>query len=289
MKTIKHPIMLAAALIATNQHGEAAGEADDFTITRFTVTGNQAVMVWSGGRAGYQVQACPALTAGWTNVGNTTSNTTATVPVNGPAAFFRVVSDFTARYQVVFDATWSQATHPTNWPANAHWSGPVGGVHNGAVHFFRLGETSSEGIRKMAELGQQATLLAEVAAAQTNGTAHFQLAGLGLGASPGSRLLVFPQAMNRDYPLVTLCSMIAPSPDWFVGVDSLSLVENGQWVSNKVVTLYGNDAGTDSGASYTSPDLVTVPRGVATQFTGFPSIQNGVIVPFGTFTFTRLD
>ena len=60
-------------------------------------------------------------------------------------------------------------------------------------------------------------------------------------------------------------------------------------VSNKVVTLYGNDAGTDSGASYGSADLVTVPRGVATQFTGFPAIQNGVILPFGTFTFTRLD
>ena len=30
-------------------------------------------------------------------------------------------------------------------------------------------------------------------------------------------------------------------------------------------------------------------RGVVTQFTGFPAIQNGVIVPFGNFTFTRLD
>jgi hypothetical protein len=95
--------------------------------------------------------------------------------------------------------------------------------------------------------------------------------------------------MNRDFPLVTLVSMIAPSPDWFAGVDSLSLVENGQWVSNKVVTLYGMDAGTDSGASYASPDLVTVPRGSVSRFTGFPAIQNGAIVPFGAFTFTRLD
>lgn len=281
-------MMLAAALILPGGN-VSGGASDDFTITQFTVTGNQANLVWSGGRPGYQVQTRPDLTANWVNVGSPTSNAVATVPVNGASAFFRVVSDFTARYQVVFDATWSQATHPTNWPANAHWSGLVGGTHNDAVHFFRLGETSSEGIRRMAELGQQATLLSEVAAAQTNGTALFQLAGLGLSASPGSRLLVFPQAMSRDYQLVTLCSMIAPSPDWFVGVDSLSLIENGQWVSNKVVTLYGNDAGTDSGASYGSPDLVTVPRGVATQFTGFPAIQNGVIVPFGTFTFTRLD
>ncbi|MCZ7636038.1 MAG: hypothetical protein M5U12_08385 [Verrucomicrobia bacterium] len=46
--------------------------------------------------------------------------------------------------------------------------------------------------------------------------------------------------------------MIAPSPDWFVGVDSLSLLEDGAWAT---------------------------PR----------PLVNGVIVPFGTFTFTRLD
>ncbi len=280
--------MLAAALAYLGWNALGAG-AEDFTITQFSITGNQASLVWSGGRPSYQVQMRPDLKASWVNVGNPTVTNVATVPVNGASAFYRVASDFTAQYQVVFDATWSQATHPTNWPANAHWSGLVGGVHNETVHFFRLDETSSEGIRRMAELGQQATLLAEVAVAQAGGAALFQLASGGIAPSPGSRLLVFPQAMNRDHPLVTLCSMIAPSPDWFVGVDSLSLIENGQWVSNKVVTLYGNDAGTDSGASYTSPDLVTVPRGVVTQFTGFPAIQNGVIVPFGNFTFTRLD
>jgi hypothetical protein len=95
--------------------------------------------------------------------------------------------------------------------------------------------------------------------------------------------------MRRDFPLVTLCSMIAPSPDWFVGVDSLSLIEDGKWVSNKVVILYGHDAGTDSGASYTSPDQITVPRGIVTRFMGFPALVNGVILPFGTFTFMRLD
>ncbi|MFO1512860.1 MAG: spondin domain-containing protein [Verrucomicrobiota bacterium] len=100
---------------------------------------------------------------------------------------------------------------------------------------------------------------------------------------------IFPQD-KRDVTFpVTLVSMIAPSPDWFVGVDGLSLIADGQWATNKVVTLYGKDAGTDSGASYSSPDQVTVPRGVVTQFAGFPALVNGVIVPFGTFTFTRQD
>lgn len=172
----------------------------------------------------------------------------------------------------------------------AHFSGLVGGTHNAQVHFWRDDEIASEGIRLMAERGQQTPLLNEIAPAIANGTAHLQLSGGGLSTSPGTVSLVFPQPMNRDFPLITLVSMIAPSPDWFVGVDSLSLIEaNGQWATNKVVTLYGRDAGTDSGVSYTSPDSVTVPRGVVKSFTGFPAIQNGVLVPFGIFSFSRLD
>src|SRR5438128_6112303 len=91
--------------------------------------------------------------------------------------------------------------------------------------------------------------------------------------SPGSVSLVFPQPMRRDFPLVTLVSMIAPSPDWFVGVDSLSLLADDQWVTNKVVTLYAMDAGTDSGITYESPDQVTMPRGVVTRHSGFPALQ----------------
>ena len=29
-----------------------------------------------------------------------------------------------ARYRVTFQATWSAATHPTNFPGNPHFSGP---------------------------------------------------------------------------------------------------------------------------------------------------------------------
>jgi len=245
--------------------------------------------MWSGGRPTYQVQARSNFTANWVNVGTPTTNIFAVVPVTTDEAYFRVVSDFTARYQVVFNATWSQATHPTNWPANAHFSGLVGGTHNASVHFWRDGETASEGIRLMAELGQKTTLLNEIAPAIASDAADFQLSGGGISPSPGSVSLTFPQPMRRDFPLVTLVSMIAPSPDWFVGVDSLNLIEDGRWVTNKVVTLYGMDAGTDSGASYASPDQVTVPRGVISAFTGFPALVNGIIVPFGNYTFTRLD
>jgi len=259
------------------------------TITSITAKNGQLTLTWTGGRPTYQLQSRPDTSLNWTNVGVPVSNNVAVISLGARRAFFRVVSDYTARYQVVFNATWSQATHPTNWPSGAHFSGLVGGTHNSNVHFWRDGETASEGIRIMAELGGKTTLLNEIAQAIANGTAHFQLSGGGIGTSPGRVGLTFPQPMRRDFPLVTLDSMIAPSPDWFVGVDSLNMLESGQWVTNKVVTLYGKDAGTDSGVSYASPDQVTSPRGVVTQFTGFPALQNGKIVSFGTFTFTRFD
>lgn len=259
-------------------------------VTSISASNSLVVLHWTGGRPTYQIQASSELSGPWTNIGVATTNTTAMIPTGGAQAFFRVAQDYTAQYRVDFDATWSQATLPTNWPgSSAHFSGLVGGTHNGSVHFWRDGEAASEGIRLMAELGQKTTLLNEIAPAIASGNAQLQLSGGGISPSPGNVSLVFPQPMSRDFPLVTLVSMIAPSPDWFVGVDSLNLIEGEEWVTNMVVTLYGRDAGTDSGVTFTSPDEVTAPRGVVTPFTGFPAIQDGVIVPFGTFTFTRLD
>lgn len=80
--------------------------------------------------------------------------------------------------------------------------------------------------------------------------------------------------------------MIAPSPDWFAGVRGLPLIENGQWVPSKTVTLFPWDTGTDSGATFTSPDLVTVPRGVLTRIVTPPLATNGYAPPMGIFTFT---
>ena len=57
--------------------------------------------------------------------------------------------------------------------------------------------------------------------------------------------------------------MIAPSPDWFVGVSRLSLYDNG-W-RNRVVELYPYDAGTEEGSGWSLANAATVPQGVITS------------------------
>ncbi len=77
---------------------------------------------------------------------------------------------------------------------------------------------------------------------------------------------------------------IAPSPDWFVGTHGESLLVDGQWVDELVVQLLPYDSGTDSGATFMSPDSNTNPAEPIALLTIAP-LDKGV--PLGTFTFTR--
>lgn len=58
---------------------------------------------------------------------------------------------------------------------------------------------------------------------------------------------------------------IVPSPDWFVGVDSLNLCEGDHWKENISLDLYPCDAGTDSGFTFSSPNFETIPQDKITQ------------------------
>lgn len=58
---------------------------------------------------------------------------------------------------------------------------------------------------------------------------------------------------------LSLIVKVIPSPDWFVGVDSLNLCEGGQWKQEVTFDLHPFDAGTDSGFTFSSPNFPTTP------------------------------
>ena len=264
---------------------EFSTDTSGLRVASLSVAGGQATLSWSGGRTPFQVFTRGDLgSAAWIPVGSPVAGSSATISVGSSQGFFAVTSEPVAEYDVVFNATWSPATHPTEFPAGAHWSGLVGGLHNHRVEFWKPGATSSVGIQRVAELGSKTSMLAEVDAAIAAGTANRQLSGGGISGGAGVTTLRFQ--ISRTHPLVTLVTMIAPSPDWFAGVRGLPLVENGQWVQSKTVQLVPWDTGTDSGASFASPDLVTTPRGVLARIVTPPLATNGYAPPMGTFTFT---
>lgn len=192
-----------------------------------------------------------------------------------------------ARYRVVFQGTWSGATHPVDFPSSPHFSPLVGGTHNLAAVFWREGVPASTGIKDMAERGRTTPLDQEIASAIAAGTAEHVFLGGEIDRSPGSVSLEFE--IGQTYPFVTLVSMIAPSPDWFVGVSALPLFENGRWLDERRIDLIPWDAGTDSGTTFTSPDVVTTPPQPVSRIVTAPLTPGGRVTPLGTFTFTRLQ
>jgi len=193
--------------------------------------------------------------------------------------------DADATYRVTFTSTWSATTHPTDFPVNPHFSSLVGGTHCGCVTFWAPGNLATTGIKDMAERGRTNELVSEVEAAQTDSKAEFVLLGGGIAVSPGAVSMDF--SVSLEYPRVTLVSMLAPSPDWFVGVAGMPLFSNGDWIDSMTVTLYPYDAGTDSGTSYASANAVTDPPVPVFAITDGPLSVSGTVPSIGTFTFVR--
>jgi len=192
-----------------------------------------------------------------------------------------------ARYRVTFDATWSAETHPLMIPGRPHFSSLIGGTHSDRVAFWEPGGLASPGIEAMSEQGSTSPLDAEIQAAIAASTAEGLIQGAGIGRSPDSTSVEF--RIGPEHPLVTLVTMLAPSPDWFAGVHGLSLLEDGQWVEEKTVLLEAYDAGTDSGGTYRAADADTVPRMPIRRIEEAPLAPNGNVTPVGTFTFVRLS
>lgn len=248
---------------------EGHGEADpDVAVTD---SAGLAATSWTlGGESGVQT-----LTASAADV--------APAEIRAVAGEVEPPSD-TALYSIVFNATWSALTHPTDFPSNAHFSPLIGAVHNDAVTFWVLGETASPGVEQMAETGGTGLLAGEIRAEMPD-NALSVVNGRGIG-SPASTT-IREVLVTLDYPLVTLVTMIAPSPDWFVGVAGQSLQDEfGQWAGELKIVLYPFDAGTDDGASYRSPNADSSPRQPIRRLKGVSPFSDA---PIGTFTFTRID
>jgi hypothetical protein len=206
-------------------------------------------------------------------------------PTPGPAP--EGSAEPTARYRMEFRATWSRQTHPVDFPDNAHFSPLVGGTHTASASFWREATLATAGIRDMAERGRTSPLDAEIRAAIAAGSADQVITGDDVDRSPGSTSLEFE--MRREFPLVTMVTMVAPSPDWFVGVTGLALFENGVWTPARGVELVAWDAGTDSGATFTSADRATSPPALISRILSAPLAPSGQPVALGSFSFTRLQ
>ncbi len=187
-----------------------------------------------------------------------------------------------ATYRVEFDAAWSASSHPGAYPPSAHFSPLIGATHSADLSLWAPGAIATPGVELMAETGSTFTLSQEIGQAISAGAAGQVITGGGASA-PGSAVATF--TVTGEHSLVSLVTMIAPSPDWFVGVHGVDLRAGGQWAQQLVLDLHAYDSGTDSGTSFIGSNQDTSPEEPIVALTQGPFFG---VTPLGTFTLTRI-
>ncbi|MDE0507825.1 MAG: spondin domain-containing protein, partial [Gammaproteobacteria bacterium] len=182
-------------------------------------------------------------------------------------------------YQATFEGKWTTAVSPGGVPGGAHFTTLIGAVHNSQVTFWSNGGTASPGMESMAELGLTGALRNEIESKGSDVLATLQQ-GISSG---GTASATFEFSASPTHSLVTLVTMVAPSPDWFTGVSGFSLRENGEWIGSRTVDLFPYDAGTEDGEGFSLSNPPTSPQGVITRIRGMGKFSNE---PIATLTFT---
>lgn len=190
-------------------------------------------------------------------------------------------------YRVSFNINWNSSNYPTNYPSNAHFSRLIGWTHEPNTEFFKEGTLASEGIRKMAELGATNPLDIEI----NERIATKEGLGLYIGnnLATGVGQITIDVVVDKYHPSVTLATMLAPSPDWYLAVVNVNLLENNEFINFKTVDGIVYDAGTDDGLTYTSANANTYPHRAISYFVSAPLGNDTVVSPsIATITFTKL-
>lgn len=205
--------------------------------------------------------------------------------VSASAAFAQCVGE--ASYEVTFAPNWVEGVTNYEVPGNAHWSPMVVATHENRGDVFALGALATAGVKTVAETGGRGPITAELDALFDAGTVRAYRTGSLITDAIGSTTVTLSAAPNQ--PLLSMISMIAPSPDWFVGVDGVSLCSSSTWLESLQVPLMAQDAGTDSGAAFASPNQATSPQQVIQYLDAdlnLTTVSDEAAV-FGTLTIKR--
>ena len=163
----------------------------------------------------------------------------------------------TATYTVTFQGLWTvDDITDAVMPASAHFTQVIGATHNPCTTLWASGGMAGAGVENVAELGLVGALVSEIGR-NVNADAVVRA---GTSFNRPTQTVSGAFTATSSHPLVSVLSMIAPSPDWFVGVSNLRLYDNG-W-RNRVVELYPYDAGTEDGSRWSLSNPATIPQGV---------------------------
>ena len=197
----------------------------------------------------------------------------------GICMLLAATNTFAATYKLTFNGGWDATDVTGINPAGAHFSELVGATHTAGQPLWQPGTLATPGIENVAETGDSTVLKSEINTAISSGTATSLISANGI-SNDGSSITIFNIFDNHSS--VSLASMIAPSPDWFVGVYDLSLKSDGNWITDLTIDLTPWDAGTEEGNLFSLSNPDSNPLIPIAELTGSPFIGTPVI---GTLQF----
>ncbi len=209
-----------------------------------------------------------------------------------------------ATYNLTVTNSWSQASHESWAPRFSSVSGPHfshlgGGTHNSSLSIWQDGGLSSPGMIFMQETGwidhsNPATvdLKSEFDTHIADGSAYSFL-NYPRHFSPLESPVTVSLDVSSTHPLVTLVSMLGPSPDWFIGVSGLNMRDGGDWLDTITVDLFtynGGSRSNDETFLCCENGPLESPQKAITLFTDTPDVNDPLRTALtgaqiGTFTF----
>ncbi|MEE9356300.1 MAG: spondin domain-containing protein [Methylococcaceae bacterium] len=190
-----------------------------------------------------------------------------------------------ATYKLTFTSFWNGSHNQSNsLPENAHLTVLVGATHQSGQPLWKPNTLASLGVQNVAEQGNTSAIMDEINTAIMSGTAHSEIIADSLSPLPSSSSVTFE--VFDSHSNVSFVSMVAPSPDWFIGISDISLKQSGNWVDTLSIDLAPWDAGTKEGADFDFGFVATNPHELISKIIGTPFIGSPVLA---NLTFERID
>ena len=160
-----------------------------------------------------------------------------------------------ATYQLVFTLNWQSPQFAV--PPNVHVTALVGMVHSKDTTLWSPGSQATKGIEDVAEIGNTVVINVELDSILSEGKALSKfMISPPLVTDSTETILDF----NTSFSCFSFASMIAPSPDWFMGVHDYDLFKNNKWVADTIINILLYDAGTEDGDIFNYDNPATSPQ-----------------------------
>ncbi len=191
-----------------------------------------------------------------------------------------------ATYKLVLNIEWSASVAPFEYPDDAaHLSSLIGLTHGDRVSLFKDGATASSGLELVAENGRSGILKAQFDELRRKNRVGSIVEANGIKSVPGKISTTF--STTKDHPLLSVVTMVAPSPDWFTGISDVRLHSNDGWLDVIELPLWVWDAGTDSGATFKSKNADTQPHESTRLLATKHFLNSDGLIRFGTVSIER--